>query len=99
MDWKATIERADNGYIVRTQDEDAEGAPMVNTMVFNEKDPQDETNNDHLLDALSEIINYFGESGSRYDKRRIHLCYQIGDKFEGKKEEACKGVDYGVLLE
>lgn len=33
-----------------------------------------------LREALHEIIDYFGESGSRHDEKRIYIVERPGDK-------------------
>lgn len=74
---KFKITQVENGYIVDYYDDDKETMAKV---VFEEKD------NDKLFaieELLKEIIIYFGKSGSRYDKERLCIRREPGDKYEG----------------
>jgi hypothetical protein len=90
MKWKATIEKTGNGYILTT----SEGKES-NILVFNEPDANDETNRDHFISVLYELIDYFSEGGQKYDKRRVKVCYTVGDGHELK--DASKDVKFDVI--
>ena len=86
--WFATIQGVDNGYIVKFKNEEIDSK-----VVYGIKNDSDETNRDHFIKLLNDLIEYFGEGGSKYSKRRIHICYQSGDN----KAEAKKGVEFDVI--
>ena len=73
-----TIKRVENGYIVEYYDVEKEG---IFELLFEEKE-NDELKATEVL--LWEILNYFGKAGSRYDKERIIIEREVGDKYEGK---------------
>lgn len=89
MDWKATIEKTDNGYILMALD--GEG---TRKMVFKIKDDNDETNRDHVIEMLYELLEFFAEGGSKHDKRRITIGYIPGNEFTNK--DAKQGVEFEV---
>ena len=89
MKWKATIEKTDNGYILTGID--GEG---IRKMVFKEKDEQDETNRDHVIEMLYDLLEFFAEGGSKHDKRRITMGYIPGNEFT--KKDAKQGVEFEV---
>jgi len=66
---KVTIEQAQNGYILKTPD---------GRFVFGEGN--DSTMRKALADLLSEVVDQFGERGSRYDSDRIYISVGPGDK-------------------
>ena len=91
MKWEVKIESTSNGYILTTiSDKDKE------KFVYTEKDKNDETNKDHLMEMLYDVIDFFGKSGNKYDKRRIKICYIKGDDYEGE-EDPKKGVEFDVI--
>lgn len=69
------IELANNGYIVKTESE---------SVVFEEDDDDELQATENLLWYL---IEYCGKSGSRYDKERLRIVREAGDKYEGKVED------------
>jgi len=86
--WFATIQKVGNGYIAKFKTDEID-----TKAVYEMKDDTDETNRDHLLTLLCDLIEHFGEGGSKYGKRRIYICYQSGDN----KVEAKKGVEFDVI--
>ena len=66
-----TIYRVENGYLLTDQD----GRSWV--CEENEKDELA-----HHEWMLWKVIEFFGFSGSRYDKERIRIVRKKGDKFE-----------------
>ena len=71
---RLSIRRVSNGYIVTTINQDIKSEYAV----------FEETNEDsveNLKNMLWHIVEEFGESGSRYDEKRIHITTQPGDKF------------------
>jgi hypothetical protein len=74
---KFFITQAENGYIVDYYDFETETMKQI---VF------EETEGDKLKstqELLQEIIIYFDKSGSRYDKERLRVTREPGDKYEG----------------
>jgi len=90
MDWNIKIEKTDNGYFLTCLD--GEGS---HKLVYKMKDEDDETNRDHIIEMFYEILDFFGESGSKHDKRRIKICYISGNEFDIK--EVKKGVGFEVI--
>lgn len=93
MSWEIKIGKSKNGYKVFFKDEEADCE-----MVYQEKSDMDETDKDHVLTMLYDVLEYFGESGSKYDKRRIFLGYRVGSKYEGK-EDPKKGIGFDCIDE
>lgn len=76
MKFDLNIKQVSNGYII-TDNEDIEH-------LFEDTSNID-VNKDHVISMLYEILSYFGEGGSRYDKKRIQINYEPGDKYEGEE--------------
>jgi len=94
MSWWAKIEKKDNGYLVKYEGYDrAEG-------VYSEKDDSYEFNKDHIIKMLYDVLRFFEESGSEYDKLRIKICYEIGHKLnlsEKEIKELKESVGFGII--
>lgn len=86
MSYFAKITTADNGFIVETLDDSSDEPRYVNT-VFEATGGQSgllgEPTKEHVVNMLYFLIDYFEESGSRYDKDRLHVGFVRGDKYEG----------------
>ena len=82
--WVATVEKTSNGFILTTSEKEK--------LVFTQKNEGDEFNKDHVIDMLYELLDNFGECGSKHDIRRLKICYVKGDDYEEKDSE--EGVEY-----
>ena len=73
--WKAIIEKHNNGYKV-----DFKGGDISGSNVYEEKNPGDpmssEGDKEHVVSMLWDILDYFGENGSKHDKKRICITYE-----------------------
>lgn len=87
--WSVKIEKVTNGYKVSFSGENY-------SQVYEEKDEQDGTNRDHIIEMLYDILEHFAELGSKYDKRRVYICYKKGSGYEGK-ESPQKGVEFDAI--
>jgi len=76
---KLCIDKVDNGYVL-TPDPTLDQDPQVI-----EIDDEDETKG--FINLLWAITEFFGMSGSRYDKKRICIKTKRGDKWEPAAEE------------
>ena len=92
MKWEVTIKHTDNGYIV------AYRSDQTNQRVYEMPDKEDDTNRDHVIAMLYDILEFFDEQGSKHDKRRIHLGYVEGSGYLGKENPA-RGVGFPLLEE
>lgn len=86
--WEIKIRKVGNGLITTDQD----GIENI----YEIKDRADETNRDHFITLLYDLINFFAEDFGRHDKRRIVIGYRKGDKYEGR-ERIEDGVEFPVL--
>lgn len=75
-DWFMSIRKIKNGYIVNEHTGDE-----FETVVF--EDEEDDVRKAAIDGVLWEIIEFFSEGGSRYDKSRIRIIREPGDKWEG----------------
>lgn len=94
---KIIVRRIDNGFLITDlseQDENGDTRPVITCVEIGEDTEESETLAApramqrllwHLVDAL-------GEFGSRYDKERIRINIEHGDKYncEDKNCEICK---------
>lgn len=84
--WEVHIARVSNGFIL-TMSPFAEEAIGEAVLVY-----EDDCNvfeegcgeRHSFLDMCWELVEYFGLSGSRYSKERIHITLKPGDKWEGE---------------
>lgn len=72
-----TIERADNGYIVRRAGEDCEGRPVESVEVCEQ--PGAGCQCIALSDALCIAVDALGASGSKHDGCRIRVMCKCGE--------------------
>jgi hypothetical protein len=81
MKWHADIQSVNNGFVVDYFN--GEGKRKV---VYQEKENSDlveyEIDKSHIVDMFYDILDHFGVSGSRYDKKRISIKLVKGDKCE-----------------
>ena len=82
MKWQAVIFKEHNGFMVKFND--AEGAY---NQLYEEKEDNsltpNESNKEHVVKMLFDLIEFFGEQGDRYDKQRIRISLERGDKYGG----------------
>jgi hypothetical protein len=75
MKWQALISKVNNGYKVDFID--GEGKK---TFVYAEKDnvelSSNEEDKEHTVEMLWEILEFFAETGSKHDKKRINIEYK-----------------------
>ena len=75
MAWCVNIKYANNGFIVKYKGGDTEGE-----QVYQQKDDPSlqgpEENKEHLVDLFWDIMDYFGMSGSKHDKKRLRITYE-----------------------
>ena len=83
--WKAEIERLENGFVVQFPNyTDNEGQEYNLKLVF-EDDEEEFGRVESLGRVLWELVEYFGLLGSRYDKKRIRIELEPGDKYNDVK--------------
>lgn len=79
---KLIIETIANGWLVRTDDGENVSYPMAFA--------HDEESKENEVKVFSDVLYYINEeigpTTSRYDKARIHVDVQPGDKYEDIKE-------------
>jgi len=73
------IIRADNGWILERWEEISDNEFRKVEQVFEDKcEKEDENGSEEklsLIEALQEAVEYFGQGGSKHDKRRISIKY------------------------
>ena len=74
MSYELKITRVENGYLLEGIFLESEEASF-----FVLEDEKDEMRSGEKL--LWEVIEYFGLSGSRYDKERLRITREQGDKY------------------
>lgn len=78
MKWHADIIPVDNGFIV-----DYFSGDGKRKVIYEEKNEfAQDPDKEHIVEMFYEILEFFGEQGSRYDKKRIHIELVKGDKCE-----------------
>ncbi len=70
--WKIEIVKVHNGYQAKFS-----GGDSNEEKVYEDKteDPQD-LDREHIVDMFYDIIGHFGETGSKYDKKRLRVEYK-----------------------
>ena len=77
MNWYAKINAVDNGFVVDYFDGEGKKKVVyqdVNTL-GGDLNPN-ETDKSHIVDMFYEILEHFGEQGSKHDKKRIRMTYE-----------------------
>lgn len=72
--WKVSIIRAKNGWIIEYWEEIEDDKWHKVERVFEDRDGEDDEKMS-LIDALYEIVEYFGQGGSKHDAKRINIRY------------------------
>jgi len=77
MKWHADIQSVTNGFIVEYSD--GEGKRKViyqNLNTLGGDLSPTETDKSHIVDMLYELLDFFGEQGCKWDKKRIKITYE-----------------------
>jgi len=75
MSWYLNITKAANGYVLRWDDEDEDGATVSHTEVIQDG-PDDNADTGELKsgeELLWWVMDYFGFGGSKHDAERIRI--------------------------
>jgi hypothetical protein len=78
-----TIDRVENGYRMVYEDEDTIEALVFEEPENAEKSPDPQT----VSRLLYEVIEHLGAFGSKYDKERVRVVVEPGDKYMDEKGE------------
>jgi len=75
MKWQANVISIDNGFVV----EYIEGGSKKKKIVYEEKEDGElypnELNKEHIMNMFYDLLEFFGNSGSKHDKKRIRITY------------------------
>ena len=74
MKWHADIVAVDNGFIVEYCDGEGK-RKVVYQMSIAEEFSSVETDKSHIVNMFYDILEHFGEQGSKHDKKRIKITY------------------------
>ena len=73
--WKVLISKVNNGYKADYIDEEGK-----NSMVYAQKENSNlnsnEEDKEHTIEMLWDILEFFTETGSKHDKKRINIEYK-----------------------
>ena len=89
--WGIKIDRIGNGYLVHFND-----GEVIQHYSYVVNDSPDGLR-DGFLDMLGEIVNFLGESGSKHDKIRVKICYQVGECSKKELVELQKKTDWEII--
>ncbi len=78
-DWGLEIIKVENGFLIKS----SEG----HLTVVEDKSDEDQVSVSAIEELLHHIVEFFNLSGSRYDRERIFVTSQVGDKYEPKPNE------------
>jgi hypothetical protein len=72
MKWSAKIDNIDNGFLITYVD----GGTRV--CAYEEKIDVSASEDDlsHVVEMFYDILDFFGKSGSKHDKKRIRITYE-----------------------
>jgi len=73
-----TVIKVSNGFVIKTDEKEI--------LAFESKDERDEYFVDAMKDVLYFILEYF-ISGSRYDRKRLRIVEEVGEKYTLQKDE------------
>jgi len=72
MKWQAVLSKIDNGFIVEYWD--GEGR---NKQVYQIKyTPEPEENKEHIVEMFYDLLEFYGEIGSKHDKKRLSIKWE-----------------------
>lgn len=66
--WQAIITSESNGFHVNFK-----GGDTNTSNVYQDKSDGVEENKEHIVEMLYDILEYFGELGSKHDKKRLRI--------------------------
>ena len=77
MNWYAKINAVDNGFVVDYFDGETK-KKVVYQLITNDNDDlaPTETDKTHIVDMFYELLEFFGEQGSKHDKKRLQITYE-----------------------
>ena len=76
MKWHADITSVDNGFIIDYFDGEGKRKVVCQNMNTLGGDlSTTETEKSHIVDMFYDILEHFGEQGSKHDKKRIRITY------------------------
>ena len=75
MRWHADITSVDNGFIVDYFDGENKRKVVYQEKESDELSPN-EKDKEHIVDMFYELLDFFGEIGSKHDKKRISITYE-----------------------
>jgi len=81
--WWVMVERVDNGFLLLCSPCDVEG--IVKGKVF-EDDESEFGDRRSFKAVVEELIEYFGFIGGRFDRERLKVTLQPGDKYKRRKK-------------
>ncbi len=71
MKWHADIQSVDNGFLVNYF-----GGEETHKVAYAEKNEfAQDPDKSHIVDMFYDILEHFGEQGSKQDKKRIKITY------------------------
>lgn len=75
MNWYAKINAVDNGFVIDYFD-----GEIKKKVVYEEKENNDlmvnEIDKEHIIEIFYDLLEFFGVSGNKYDKKRIKITYE-----------------------
>jgi hypothetical protein len=68
--WQAIITKVNNGFTVEFK-----GGDKKDTACYQEKDiaMNEQDNKEHIVEMLYDILEYFGEEGTKHDEKRLRV--------------------------
>jgi len=72
-EWKMTITRTENGYLIETPDEYEDGNLFVRRSVVEEKMDISEAWDEAHRNLLHEVMEHFNFQGSKHDAKRLRI--------------------------
>ena len=70
--WSVKLTKIDNGFI----------GEFIDSDVKQKRAYQDKDGKSSIAECLMDMVEFFGEEGTRHDKERIHITTKQGDKYE-----------------
>ena len=75
MNWYAKINAVDNGFIVDYFDGETKKKVVYQLKTDGDDLSSTETDKEHIVEMFYELLQFFGEQGSKHDKKRLHITY------------------------
>jgi len=77
MNWYAKINAVDNGFMVDYFDGETKRKVVYQNLNTLGGDlAPTETDKTHIVDMFYELLEFFGEQGSKHDKKRLQIIYE-----------------------